>query len=96
MSDESFSSPPSSPPSSSRPVNAASLPVDVLTVIFSHAIDVSPGVRPHGGYVESWQSNETMRGSAKVCRGWVEAGSSLSFLAAPPRVAIPLMRSVGD
>ncbi|GAA5923308.1 hypothetical protein JCM6882_004428 [Rhodosporidiobolus microsporus] len=80
MSDVPFPSPPPSPSADTAsphrprlPVNAASLPVDVLTVIFSYAIDVPAGVRPHGGYLESWQSNETMRAMALVCRGWVEA-----------------------
>jgi hypothetical protein len=74
-----------SPPSwfSPSPISIASLPLDILEAIFLAAIDVPRGRRPHGGYLESWQSNETMQQLALVCKGWVEAGSSLIICSFP-------------
>ncbi|BGP13627.1 hypothetical protein JCM10213v2_001559 [Rhodosporidiobolus nylandii] len=56
---------PSSAPAAASSL-AAELPTDVLEAIFSFCIDIPVGVRPFGGYLESWYSNETMRACNNV------------------------------
>ncbi|GAA5833886.1 hypothetical protein JCM11251_005999 [Rhodosporidiobolus azoricus] len=64
--------------SNGRP-SAADLPYDILEAIFLYSIDVPVGVRPHGGYLASWQSNETMKGLALVCKGWNLAATDVLY-----------------
>ncbi|GAA5900799.1 hypothetical protein JCM6882_007667 [Rhodosporidiobolus microsporus] len=64
---------------SSRTSSAADLPDDVLEAIFLYSIDIPLGLWPHGGYLASWQSNETMQGLALVCKGWNGAATSVLY-----------------
>ncbi|GAA5991135.1 hypothetical protein JCM11641_004042 [Rhodosporidiobolus odoratus] len=59
--------------------SAVTLPVDVLDVIFSFAIDIPYEVDPHGGYLMSWYSNETTAQLALVCKDWHEAAISVLY-----------------
>ncbi|GAA5833827.1 hypothetical protein JCM11251_005978 [Rhodosporidiobolus azoricus] len=85
MGDASLSTSSRAPPSPNSlsparsPPSASSLPVDVLAIIFAHAVNIPLGVTPHGGYLDSWQTNETLSGLALVCRGWVEAATNILY-----------------
>ncbi|GAA5833846.1 hypothetical protein JCM11251_005985 [Rhodosporidiobolus azoricus] len=55
------------------------LPYDVLAAIFLYCINVPVKSRPHGGYLASWQSNETMVGLTLVCKGWNAAATDVLY-----------------
>ncbi|GAA6029508.1 hypothetical protein JCM8097_003713 [Rhodosporidiobolus ruineniae] len=58
---------------------AANLPYHALTAIFSYAVDVPREIKPHGGRLMDWDSNESIASLALVCKGWAEAASTVLY-----------------
>ncbi|BGP13618.1 hypothetical protein JCM10213_007794 [Rhodosporidiobolus nylandii] len=58
---------------------AATLPYGPLVDIFHYAIDVPNDIRAHGGFLASWDSNESMKQLALVCKGWLPAAMAVLY-----------------
>ncbi|GAA6036990.1 hypothetical protein JCM8097_005494 [Rhodosporidiobolus ruineniae] len=59
---------------------AANLPDHVLVDIFSYAVAVPKEVKPHGGYLSKWDSNESVKGLATVCKASAVLYRSIALL----------------
>ncbi|GAA6003228.1 hypothetical protein JCM10207_001810 [Rhodosporidiobolus poonsookiae] len=58
---------------------ASSLPYDALVHIFSYAVNVPTKPPLYGGALGSWDSHETMKKLALVCKGWTEAAMTVLY-----------------